>query len=282
MRILVRTSRWAIWARRIGSLALPVAFILVLMHRGNAITTQSFAVVEAVAIVMALVALGCAIMAFVRIWITGDHGWGKAVVGFLCGLVCLVPLGLWSFDYFRYPMVDEVSTDQLNPPPLISQTIAVPPSPAVMQAISKAFPNIKTRGYPIDPAAIFRLVSQLVAGRQWKVERQLEPAPGQAGQINAIATTLFGFRDEVSIRIAAVSGGSSVAMRSVSLSTLHEPGVNGSRIESFLTALDDRVTARLKNLPAGSDIAADADTDTDAAPVPAVPMPNPPIRGKRR
>jgi hypothetical protein len=33
MRILIRTSKWAIWARRFGSLALPLAAIPVLMHR---------------------------------------------------------------------------------------------------------------------------------------------------------------------------------------------------------------------------------------------------------
>ena len=39
MRILVRTSRWAIWARRLGNFALPLAVIPILMHRAEAINT---------------------------------------------------------------------------------------------------------------------------------------------------------------------------------------------------------------------------------------------------
>ena len=32
MRILIRTSRWAIWARRLGSVAVPLLVIPVLLH----------------------------------------------------------------------------------------------------------------------------------------------------------------------------------------------------------------------------------------------------------
>jgi hypothetical protein len=65
-------------------------------------------------------------------------------------------------------------------------------------------------------------------------------------------------------------------MRSTSLTALHEPGVNGSRIEGFLTALDDNITELRKDQPAGT---ADAADDADQPPVPA---PAPPPRGKRR
>ena len=120
MRILVRTSRWAIWAQRLGSLAVPLAIIPVLMHRANAIGADTFEVIELVAIGVALLAIFASVAAFSRIWVTGDHGWGRAVVGLLCGLVCLVPLGVWSVDFFRYPSVDDVSSDTANPPQLVS------------------------------------------------------------------------------------------------------------------------------------------------------------------
>src|SRR3569832_375109 len=76
MRILVRTSKWAVWARRFGALALPLAAIPVLLHRGHLITSDNFLAVEAVAMAVAVAAVAMAIVAFVRLWFTGDQGWG--------------------------------------------------------------------------------------------------------------------------------------------------------------------------------------------------------------
>src|SRR3569833_2695297 len=98
MRILVRTSKWAIWARRLGSFAVPLAIIPVLMHRSRAITTDTFAIIEIVAIAAAIAGVVAALAAFVRIWNTGDHGWGRAVSGLIFSLLCLVPAGLWTVD----------------------------------------------------------------------------------------------------------------------------------------------------------------------------------------
>ena len=54
MRILIRTSKWAVWARRFGALALPLAAIPVLLHRLHIITSDNFIDVEAVALGIAL------------------------------------------------------------------------------------------------------------------------------------------------------------------------------------------------------------------------------------
>ena len=86
MRILVRTSQWAIWARRIGSFAIPLAVIPVFMHRSGAIASSAFEVTEAVAVGFALLAFILSVGAFARIWTTGDRGWGRAVTGLLLSL----------------------------------------------------------------------------------------------------------------------------------------------------------------------------------------------------
>src|SRR5688572_14563286 len=91
MRILIRTSKWAIWARRFGSLALPLAVVPVFMHRERMITSDDFHVIELVAMGVAALALVLALGAFVRLWVTGDHGWGKAVTGLIFSLICLAP-----------------------------------------------------------------------------------------------------------------------------------------------------------------------------------------------
>ena len=271
MRILVRTSRWAIWARRLGSFAVPLAVIPVLMHRAGAITTNTFAIVAAVAILVAAIGLVVALAAFVRIWNTGDHGWGRAVSGLLLSLLCLVPVGLWGVDSLIYPAVGDVTTDTANPPPLVSGVNPSPASAAAMAQLALAFPNVHTRNYPLPAGQVFDLANTLVIERSWDVRRRREPsAQGGDGEINAIATTLFGFRDEVAIRVAPTGEGTSVAMRSTSLAALDEPGVNGSRIEEFLTALDARIALSMKDVPAGAPSDEGADS---AAPDPVAPAP---------
>lgn len=278
MRILVRTSRWAIWARRLGSFALPLALIPILMHRGRSIGTDTFEIIEIVAIGVAVAAFLTSIFAFVRIWVTGDEGWGRGITGLIFSLICFAPPGLLVVDYVRYPMIDEVSTDPANPPPLSPSVAPLPVAPSSIAAIAARFPNVKTRHYPIPADQMFAVVDKLVIDRDWDVLQRQAPGASPDGQINAVATTLLGFRNEVSIRVAEGGDGASstVDMRSASLSALHEAGVNGSRVESFLTALDARMTALMKDGPAGA-IEDDSD-QTDQAPV--VPAPAP--RGRKR
>ena len=79
MRILIRTSKWAIWARRFGALALPLAGLPVLLHREQWITSDNFQIIEAVALSLAAIATLAGLIAIARLWVTGDQGWGRAL-----------------------------------------------------------------------------------------------------------------------------------------------------------------------------------------------------------
>src|SRR3569833_33637 len=118
MRILVRTSKWAIWARRVGALALPLAAIPVLLHRAHLITSENFIAVEAVALSLAALAVLMAMVAFTRLWFTGDQGWWKASLAFIFGILCLAPAGFLAVQTLRQPNFPDLSTDFANPPAL--------------------------------------------------------------------------------------------------------------------------------------------------------------------
>jgi hypothetical protein len=250
MRILIRTSKWAIWSRRFGSLALPLMVLPVFLHRERLISSTDFFIVEAVAMLVAALALGLAISAFARLWVTGDQGWGKATLGLLFSLICLVPLAIVVWQAARYPAVTDVTTDYERPPGLVSQLPAQPLSPAPRAAVETAFPNARTRTYPVEAGRIYALLNQLVEDRDWEVRARREPqTPLAEGQINAVAMTLLGWRDEVAIRIQGTAEGSTVAMRSAALHGGHDLGSNGRRIEEFLAALDERITILLRETP---------------------------------
>jgi hypothetical protein len=265
MRILIRTSKWAIWARRIGSFALPLAVIPIFMHRSRLITSTAFEATEVVAVVTAALGLAIALGAFARLWVTGDRGWWKAALGALFSLIVLVPVGYGVSLALRYPYLTDVSTDPADPLPLVAALPRAAPEAATQQAIRVAFPNVQPRSYPLGPEQVFALALALAQARDWEIRvRRAPQGPLDEGQLNAIAMTPIGWRDEVAIRVRGVAGGSTVSMRSASLSAIHDLGANGQRIEEFLGALDNEVTLLLRDAPSAA----------GAAPIPAPPPPD--------
>jgi Protein of unknown function (DUF1499) len=276
MRIPIRTSKWATAARRFASVALPFVVVPIFIHRAGAMTTLAFEIVEGFGALLAVLAILAALIAFVRIWVSGDRGWGRAVTGFVFGAICLAPAAVLATDFMHYPLTDEVTTNPLDPPPLISGVEPRSSDPKTAARLAVLFPNLQPRNYPLNPDTVFRIVVGIVRDDGWQVLRENPPDDnGQGGQVNALAATLFGFREEVSVRLDPTADGTLVAIRSASLTPLHEPGANGVRVVSFLAELDRQI-AVLQQQPAGS--AGDNGDETGQAPLPAPP---PPRQGKR-
>ncbi len=253
MRILIRTSKWAIWARRLGSVAVPFVIIAVLLHRLGIIPSELFLVVILAGGLLAMLAVLIALIALARLWWTGDKGWGLALAGLFFGLVTLVPYGFYGQLLLRYPPVTDIATaDRANMPLLFDPAMANMPTPRMLSAAEMAarFPNVERRTYPLGLVPAFGVVQDLVAGNGWEIGLLREPTPGvDVGQLNARIITLPGWREEVVIRVTGTDTSSVVDMRSASLNALHDFGSNGQRIEGFLQALDDAVTTLLRDNP---------------------------------
>ena len=253
MRILVRTSKWAVWARRFGALALPLAAIPVLLHRQHIVTSDNFIVLEAVAMGLALLAVAMAIIAFARLWHTGDQGWWRASNAFIFGALCLGPAALFGWFYLHNPASPDISTDFTNPPQLLTFVEARFTGPDERRRLELAFANARTRNYPITAPQMFGVVADLVDARGWDVRASREPqSTVDSGQLNAVVTTILGFRQEVAIRVAGSADGTTIAMRSASLTSFPDFGENGQRIEAFMLDLDAQVTKMLRSAPAAA------------------------------
>jgi hypothetical protein len=264
MRVLIRTSLPALWSRRLGSLALPVAILPVFMHRERLVTSSEFVTIELVALGLAGLAVVLAVIGFFRLWFTGDRGWGKAVAGLIFGLICLAPFGFYGYQAWRYPALGDASTDFARPLVLVGTQAPEALNIEAQQGFAALYPNARTRTYPIEATEMHEIVGRLVEERGWEVLADTAPADGLAtGETNAIAMTLLGFRDEVALRIDGRDTGSSVAMRSVAFARPYDFGENGHRIEEFLAALDQQVTLLMRNAP----VAPTADADSEAPPV---------------
>lgn len=248
MRILIRTSKWAIWARRMGALALPLAFIPVLLHHQRLITSENFIVIEAIALGLAVLAVVMGFLAFVRLWFTGDQGWGRATLGLVFGAVCLLPAAYFAYAALTQPASPDFSTDFASPPELLSFVPAPFIGPTERAALEAAFPNARTRNYPIAVDQMFSVIETLSDDNGWELRARRAPQDVfDTGQLNVLVTTLLGFRQEVVFRVVGTTDGATVAMRSASLTTFPDFGENGARIEAFLVTLDAQVTQMLRN-----------------------------------
>lgn len=269
MRILIRTSRWAIWARRLGSVSIPLVVISVLLHRFRLITSDLFLVAAVAAGLVALVAVATALIALARLWQTGDRGWGLALAGLLFGALSLSPYAWYGGLALTNPAVTDIATTDRGLMPLVFEpgTQAMPP-PRMLSAtdLARTFPNVETRTYPLGLVPTFGLVRAMVDDRGWDIRLLREPEPdSDLGQLNGQIMTLPGWREEVVIRVTGSLTTSTVNMRSASLNALHDFGSNGSRIEDFLAALDDAVTTLLRDNPNANQ---PVETEVEAAPVP--------------
>jgi hypothetical protein len=258
MRILVRTSKWAVWARRFGALALPLAAIPVLLHRGHLITSENFIAVETAAMALAAAAVAMALIAFVRLWFTGDQGWSRATVAFVFGVLCLLPAAYFAWQAASIPASPDVSTDFAESPLLVSFVESRFIGPEERARIEAAYPNARSRTYPIEAPQMFEVVGRLVEDQDWDVRARRAPiGPLDTGQLNAVVTTLLGFSQEVALRVTGGADGATVDMRSASLSTFPDFGENGQRVEAFLLELDNQVTLMLRNAPAQPEVVDD-------------------------
>jgi hypothetical protein len=253
VRIRIRTSKTAIWARRLGSLALPLVILPVIMHRERLLDSAAFLAVALFACAVAALAVVVSLIALVRLWHTGDQGWGRAISGLILGFLCLAPFLWYGNLALRYPVVTDLATAPRGELPLIFEpdTATMPP-PRLLTPDEQArfFPNATTRSYPLDAVQLFAIVDRLVVAQGWDVRQRQEPGGGgEPGRINARIVTIPGWREEAVLRVSAIADGAAVDMRSASIGALHDLGSNGNRISSFLVLLDNEVTAFLRDNP---------------------------------
>lgn len=253
MRVLIRTSPWAIWARRLGSLGLPLAVLSLLFHHLRWVDAATFLALVGLAAGVAGLALLIALVALVHLWVSGDEGWVPALRGLVLALVCLVPFAWYGSLALRLPPVTDIATTARDQLPLVLEpdTVAMPP-PRLLTPDEqrRLYPNVATRSYPVDATQLFALVERIVTAQGWSVRLRIAPLDsGDTGRLNARIVTLPGFQEEVVLRVAPQGTGASVDMRSASIGAPHDFGANGSRISAFMVDLDTEVTAFLRDNP---------------------------------
>ncbi|SEQ87117.1 Protein of unknown function [Faunimonas pinastri] len=237
-RVVIPRSHAATWSGRIGALSLPVLTLASLGYRFGPIPDVAILPVLALGFGLAIVSLCLAAYAFVSIWFTGGYGAGRAFSGVVFSLPALAWLGLAGYGASIAPQLSDISTDLVDPPAFTAAAIA-PPTAGELAAQAKAYPDVGAHVFPIGPEQVYDAVETLVQNRGWQITADIPPDDGDASRIEAVATSLvFGFRDDVVIRIERTAGGTRVDMRSRSRIGTHDLGTNARRIKAFFGELD--------------------------------------------
>lgn len=135
------------------------------------------------------------------------------------------------------PPINDISTD-VEDPPVFWFTVTPTDYPAANAGLQRtAYPQVQPLELPLSFDEAFAAALALIEDRGWEV---LSADPAES-QIEAIATSrLFGFEDEVAVRIAETDGGARIDMRSRSRLGQIDRGANARRIEAYLADLETR------------------------------------------
>lgn len=150
------------------------------------------------------------------------------------------PIYLWLM-VDQVPRIHDISTDTDNPPRFVAVMPLRKGSPnstdvsaEVVAQQKKAYPDLAPARLDMPPVQAFQRAEHAARAMGWEI---VAVAPEDL-RIEATDTTLlFGFKDDVVIRVTPDGSGSRVDVRSLSRVGLSDIGVNAKRIRSFMKAL---------------------------------------------
>lgn len=230
------------WGLRLAIAAPAIAIFLLALFRMGVLDFRLPLLGVALATLLAIVALLLSAAALIG-GVGGDGAhMQKAAIALVLSLVVLyAPLNTIRKGG-DVPRIHDISTDLDNPPVFE----AVPAVRAVsdnslaldekVQAAQKAFyTSLAPKQLTGSPADNFAKALNAAEAMGWDIVA----SDSRKGVIEATATTaLFGFKDDVVIRLSAANGGTKVDMRSASRVGLSDLGANAARIEAYFETLN--------------------------------------------
>ncbi|WP_028317829.1 DUF1499 domain-containing protein [Desulfobulbus elongatus] len=157
------------------------------------------------------------------------------------GLLALVGVLLAGVHGAKAPPIHDITTDPGNPPlfGIASQLRTSGDNPiaysggATADLQRQAYPDIVPLTVALAPAEAFARSLAVAERLGWRIVGQSR----EQGSIEAVDRTLvFGFTDDIAIRIVAAGDGSRIDLRSASRAGVSDLGTNAKRIRAFVAA----------------------------------------------
>jgi uncharacterized protein (DUF1499 family) len=247
-----QTSKLAVWARRCAFFSLAATLIGIIIVRSGFLEIEPALATFGGALLFSVIGIVLALAAFVVIWREGIDGAGYAFAAVGIGIVLLAYPAFLGYRAYRLPMINDVTTDPINPP-RFDVVARLRPRGTVDYAglyaaelQRAAYPDIEPLAVAATPQIAFEEAIKIINKRKWRIVVERSPQAGRReGQIEAVARTpILGFRDDVAVRIRPDSDGAVIDVRSASRYGKHDLGANASRIRSLLEDVDEEISVR--------------------------------------
>ena len=172
----------------------------------------------------------------------GPSAWIVPVVAIVvCIAVAIVPIA--GIAHARQvPSIHDITTDTEMPPVFVALAADRSVAPngmdyggaEVAAAQKRGYPDLTTMVSKLTPDALFDRAQQAAQQCGWR----LADADRKDLRIEAVDTSvLYGFKDDIVVRIRADAGGSRMDVRSASRVGRSDLGVNAARIRRYLQRL---------------------------------------------
>lgn len=161
-----------------------------------------------------------------------------AVLGLLVALVPVLMAVQWEYASRTTPPINDISTDTADAPVFWDMPNPTDyPGAKTADLQRAAYPDLAPLRLAMPPEQAFAQALAVAKDKGWTIVANV-PAEGR---LEATASSLlYGFTDEVIVRVKAADGGSLVDVRSRSRLGRVDRGVNAKRIRSYLAALQER------------------------------------------
>jgi len=166
--------------------------------------------------------------------------WAAVVVSIA---VCILPI-IGIVHARNVPSIHDITTDTEMPPAFVAlaqERVAAPNGleyggAEIAAEQKKAYPDLVTIFSKASPDAMFARARKAVQDLGW----QVADASESQWRIEAVDTTLlYGFKDDIVVRIRSDANGCRLDVRSASRVGHSDLGVNAARIRKFLARLNE-------------------------------------------
>lgn len=275
MRTQPQTTPESQWAGRLAMFAVALVIAAAVFHRLFGMSTPLALNLFATAFVISVMAIAVGAIALMRIWRTGRGGTAAAIAGILiAGLLLCWPLSQLP-KVRALPTINDVTTDTVHPPPFIKLARSRPrganpatyPGPAAAERQRTAYRDLKPLILRRSAFDVFELVGDALRRLRMTTVNEVPVGGGRNwGLIEAYDRTLvFGFYDDVVVRIRALRGGTRVDVRSASRYGTHDLGRNAERIREILNEIIARADG---SVPGRRRLRGSGSASANAAPAP--------------
>ena len=245
-------SRAAVWSGRAAVFALATAGVAVGVSRlgGGGAATAALTILGA-ALALAFLAVLLAGAAAAVIWRTGRRGADQAALGLGLSLALLAYPAYLTVTALPLPAIADVTTDLASPPSFMISAkaraaragLATPSRTAEIDALQKAaYPDVRPIVVDLEPAQAYQLALRAADDVGWRIVDANPPNLRVDGvaQIQALdRSLLFGFADDIAIRIRPLASQTRIDIRSISRVGRHDFGVNARHIRRFAAAVQE-------------------------------------------